>query len=456
MGKYKSKFNGQEIDNGIEYGVRVTQQTFSSAQKQQARGNIAAQETLVVGTNLDDTPTVNSTNPVTSGGVKTSFDGKEGIIGKGTCSTAAATAAKEVTVSNKFTLSEGALLVVKFTNGISVANATLSVNSGTAKPIYYRGAPIIAGLIEENDIVWLKYNGSQFEIIGGNLYEEVIVTATTYNGVSVSGKKITIGGVEHTLNSIGQCTAKVPYGKSYSIIPEGWRGYLRPVTQHFTASQSSRSVSVQWGELPLGVFIEDIDHNLYTSAQWPSVSSTKTPNAVCLFTSEHQYRIGLIEYAGISTARNTAVDTVLTAIGVNWNDARADFDGEEHTALLMQFADINTPNSGCYNIVHYTFADGEGGCYVGSAGEINLIYQNRTDIDACLTLLNVTVYEKTSAAVGDISSTYWGLGKDYTGAAQEGDRYMVICTTNPSMQVNGLLAGNLITVSYNKPIAKYK
>lgn len=71
MGKYKSKFNGQQIDDGIEYGVRVTQQTFSSEQKQQARGNIAAQETLVVGTNLDNTPTANSNNPVTSGGVKT-------------------------------------------------------------------------------------------------------------------------------------------------------------------------------------------------------------------------------------------------------------------------------------------------------------------------------------------------------------------------------------------------
>lgn len=73
MGRYKSKFSGQQIDDGIEYGVRVTQQTFSSAQKQQARGNIAAQETLVVGTNLDSTPTVNSNHPVTSGGTYTAM-----------------------------------------------------------------------------------------------------------------------------------------------------------------------------------------------------------------------------------------------------------------------------------------------------------------------------------------------------------------------------------------------
>lgn len=51
MTKYKSKFTGQQIDDGIEYGVRVTQQTFSSAQKQQARENIGVTPEVQVGGN---------------------------------------------------------------------------------------------------------------------------------------------------------------------------------------------------------------------------------------------------------------------------------------------------------------------------------------------------------------------------------------------------------------------
>lgn len=64
----------------------------------------------------------------------------------GTCSTAAATAAKAVTVSSDqdFELKVGATVLVKFTNTNSAANATLNVNSTGAKPIYYNNAAYTA------------------------------------------------------------------------------------------------------------------------------------------------------------------------------------------------------------------------------------------------------------------------------------------------------------------------
>jgi hypothetical protein len=57
----------------------------------------------------------------------------------GVCGTAAATAAKTVTVSN-FSLETGATVIVKFTNNNTASSPTLNVNSTGAKPIYRYGS----------------------------------------------------------------------------------------------------------------------------------------------------------------------------------------------------------------------------------------------------------------------------------------------------------------------------
>ena len=94
-----------------------------------------------------------------------------------TCSTAAATAAKEVTLGSTFNLVAGATLLVKFTNGISVASSTLAVThtplgsstatTETAKPIYLNGAALEANVIPAGATIILRYNGTQFDVIGG-------------------------------------------------------------------------------------------------------------------------------------------------------------------------------------------------------------------------------------------------------------------------------------------------
>lgn len=85
----------------------------------------------------------------------------------GTCSTAAGTVAKIVTVNNNsFALVEGVIVTVKFTATNTAANPTLNVNSTSAKPIYYKGAAIQAGLLQANKIYTLIYNGTQYQIIG--------------------------------------------------------------------------------------------------------------------------------------------------------------------------------------------------------------------------------------------------------------------------------------------------
>ena len=93
----------------------------------------------------------NSTyNPMTLGG------------GYGTCATAAATAAKEATLSG-YTLVTGGIVAIKFTNAVP-ASATLNINAKGAKSIYYKNAAIAANVIQAGDLVTFIYS-SQYHII---------------------------------------------------------------------------------------------------------------------------------------------------------------------------------------------------------------------------------------------------------------------------------------------------
>ena len=83
--------------------------------------------------------------------------------GYGTCSTAAATAAKVVTLSG-YNLTTNGFVAVKFTYDVP-ANATMTINSKGAKSIYYKGAAITANVIKAGDLATFVYNGSQYHLI---------------------------------------------------------------------------------------------------------------------------------------------------------------------------------------------------------------------------------------------------------------------------------------------------
>ena len=67
------------------------------------------------------------------------FDGSANINNYGYCETAAATAAKTVTVGGTFTLATGAFVIVKFKYANTASSPTLNVNGTGAKPIYQYG-----------------------------------------------------------------------------------------------------------------------------------------------------------------------------------------------------------------------------------------------------------------------------------------------------------------------------
>ncbi len=87
--------------------------------------------------------------------------------GYGTCSTAEATAAKAVTLSN-YALVTGGIVAVKFTYGLC-ASATMNINSKGAKSIFIDGAAVTATTAKRvlaGDVAYFMYDGTQYQFLG--------------------------------------------------------------------------------------------------------------------------------------------------------------------------------------------------------------------------------------------------------------------------------------------------
>lgn len=122
-------------------------------------------------------------------------------FGYGTCATAESTVAKVVTLTN-YALMNGGYVSVKFKNGVP-ANATMNINSKGAKPIYYQGSAIRAGIIEAGDVATFIYNGSQYVLTGVDSLSTKVGNLETKMGtsdISAIGDGTVTGGIRQ-LNS---------------------------------------------------------------------------------------------------------------------------------------------------------------------------------------------------------------------------------------------------------------
>lgn len=149
------------------------------------------------------------------------FDGSAAIVHYGTCSTAAATAAKTVACTS-FTLVTGSRIVVKFTVTNTAANPTLNVNSTGAKAIQYRGAAISAGYLAANRTYEFIYDGTNYQLVGD------IDTNTTYSAGTTA---LLVTGSD-TANRVWPVKQLVDYIKPRSV--EFIKGTQTAATGAFT------------------------------------------------------------------------------------------------------------------------------------------------------------------------------------------------------------------------------
>ena len=108
---------------------------------------------------------------------------KANCLAYAVCSTAAATAAKTVTI-NGFDLSKcvGVPIAIKFQYDVP-AGATLAINNTInntgAKAIYHNNAAIKAGVIKANNVVMLVYDGTHY-VLSANSGNATVSGTTLY------------------------------------------------------------------------------------------------------------------------------------------------------------------------------------------------------------------------------------------------------------------------------------
>lgn len=96
-----------------------------------------------------------------------------------TSTTAEATAAKTTATVSSFALNKFGIVAVKFTYGVP-ASATLNVSGKGAKPIFYQGAAITAGVIEAGDTATFIYDGTNWNLIAIDRVESTDTSPDIY------------------------------------------------------------------------------------------------------------------------------------------------------------------------------------------------------------------------------------------------------------------------------------
>lgn len=140
-------------------------------------------------------------------------DGK-GLAAYGTCSTAADTAAKVITLTDdSFTLSAGKIIIVKFTYTNSASNPTFNVNGTGAKSVWYGTAVLTTSSLSyagyASRPAMYVYDGTQYIFMGWS-YD----ANTTYTNVK-------LGHGYATCSTAAATTAKVGSLSSYTLTTGG-------------------------------------------------------------------------------------------------------------------------------------------------------------------------------------------------------------------------------------------
>jgi len=114
----------------------------------------------------------------------------------GTCDTAAATAAKEVTVSSdqNFVLEKGTTICVKFSVNNTATDVTISVNGGTAYPVWYSSSQYTGGTTgvvgQANINITYTFDGSYWVWVSRGSYQSYssMTLAQAQAGTSTSNQ----------------------------------------------------------------------------------------------------------------------------------------------------------------------------------------------------------------------------------------------------------------------------
>ena len=186
--------------------------------------------------------------------------------GYGTCTTAAATAAKVVTLSG-YNLTINGYVSVKFTYDVP-ANATLNINGKGAKNIFYKGAKITAGVIKAGVIATFVYDGTQYQLVSIDVLDfNNIDDDKTGDTITWSSNKIEnyISQLDFMakINPVGTGSFHMGYNDNTDYIP-GYAGFATGYKKsvYFTTDNVRTNIFTKTGYQTIPILSDEMDEKL--------------------------------------------------------------------------------------------------------------------------------------------------------------------------------------------------
>lgn len=273
-------------------------------------------------------------------------------IAYGTCSTAAATAEKAITITgnDNWTLEKGAIIVVKFTNTNSASSCTLNVNNTGAKQVWYNNA-VYTGNSNQvfgyaNRHMTYIYDGTYWVWIGQGIdnnstYSNATLgqgygtcttaEATTAKVVTLSSYTLTVGGVVAV-----KFTYAVPANATMNINSKGAKNIFYKGTK-ITASV------IKAGDLATFIYDGTQYHLIATDSSGVTATGTaSTAGLTKLYTGTGSNTDGTMTQSAITTALSGKLSSSSTVDNLTSTSTTLPLSANQGRVLNSSIASANT------------------------------------------------------------------------------------------------------------------
>ena len=176
----------------------------------------------------------------------------------------------------------------------------------------------------------------------------------------------------------------------------------------------------------LGVYIQHIDGNLYTTDDWTAGGfANEVANGVAVITDNAGFVIAKESLGTMAWSSNTSNAVEGVMLTSDSATAKTDYAGAANTALI---AAIDTGKA-AYSCANFTFPNGAKG-YLPALGEWAEAYAHKADINAAMTLIGGSAisndyhWSSTQYSAVRAWNLYWGNGfasydtKDYSNSVR--------------------------------------
>lgn len=247
--------------------------------------------------------------------------------GYGTCTTAEATAAKVVTLTD-YELVKNGIVAVKFSYPLC-ASATLNINGKGAKPVYVGGAAVTATnckSVQAGDTGYFIYDGTAYHFLGTDRVGKSGIT-----GLSVSGRTVTYTRADGETGTFDTQDTTYSFADSYNASTNKG-ATVATVTNAINALDVSDISGFGTGKT-LATLKEE---NGKISATFQNISITKSQ------VSDFSHAHGNIANGGAITATGVALASGDSLVFVDSSDSSLvkktsiTFDGSTTTSMLSQ------------------------------------------------------------------------------------------------------------------------